>query len=325
MPAGGPWMARGSLPSAKAWYLRVWRDFHMETPQVHDRMEIMYVLSGSCRMGAGDRRSQAAAGMPVSMETRTMRRGDFLWVDANVPHTLVTDPDGDCRMLNVEFRYEALSASAGMPQGADGPPQVGMSPVTGVPYPDMATQAAAMPELQALLAHTPPRLFLKDTQDMGALLQSLVLELDKGTPGTDWLVQSLFCALMARVARLWAESRRFLADAGERYVAEAVRFIREAYDRDLRVAEIAAAVSVHPSYLQRLFRASQGMPIVRYLARVRVEQAKMLLLSTDLPIADVSTYVGVNSRQHFSALFRQETGMSPGAFRRMASRGRFAP
>ena len=78
----------------------------METPQVHDRLEVMYVLSGTCRMGAGDRRAHETDGGPVSMDIRTMRRGDFLWVDAGVPHTLVTEPDGDCRMLNVELRFE---------------------------------------------------------------------------------------------------------------------------------------------------------------------------------------------------------------------------
>ena len=293
------------LPSAKAWYLRVWRDFRMETPQVHDRMEIMYVLSGTCRMGAGDRKVHADADAPVSLETRTMRRGDFLWVDAQVPHTLVTDADGDCRMLNVEFRLEQVP--------------------DGMPYPDLAVQAAAVPELAAMLAAASPRLFLKDTQDVGALLQSLVIELDHGTPGNDWLVQHLFSALLIRIARQRAEAGRFSADAGERYVAGAIRFIREAYDRDLHVADIAAAVSVHPSYLQRLFRKSQGVPIVTYLTRVRVEQAKMLLLSTDLPVADLCMYVGLNSRQHFSAVFRQVTGMSPGEYRRLDSHSRFAP
>ncbi len=290
---------------AQAWYLRVWRDFRMEAPQVHDRLEIMYVLSGTCRMGAGDRRLREGAGGPVSLETRTMRRGDFLWVDADVPHTLVTDPDGDCRMLNVEFRLEAMPA--------------------GMPIADLAAQASAVPELAALLAESPPRMFLKDTLDVGGLLQGLVIELDHGTPCDDCLVQHLFSALLIRIARQRAEAGRFSAAAGERYVAGAIRFIREAYDRDLRVADIAAAVSVHPSYLQRLFRASQGVSIVTYLTRVRVEQARMLLLSTDLPAADLCGYVGFGSRQHFTSVFRQETGMSPGEYRRAASWTRFAP
>ena len=287
------------LPMAQAWYLRTWRDFRMDVPQRHARREIMYVLSGSCQMGAGE--AGGVHGEPV-LERHAMRKGDFLYVDAGIPHTLVTDPNGDCRMLNVEYV---------------------LAPRSG-PHPGFAAQTAAVPELAAFGHAAPTHLFLKDTQDVGVLLRSLVLELDGGAEPTGWLAQSLFSALHIRLARLWAENARYREDAGERYVVEASRLLREKYGQPLRIADIAAGVNVHPAYLQRLFRSSRGMTMVDYLNRYRMEQAKMLLMTTDLPIADLCGYVGMNNRQHFTDVFRRVVGVSPGAYRKNASPTRFA-
>ncbi len=271
------------LPIASAWYLRTWRNFCMDIPQIHNRLEMMYVLSGTCVMCA-------------EKERHTMRKGDFLFLDGKVPHTLVTDADIDCRMLNVE--YEITETLSG--------------------FPSIDEQTAEIPEFNELMSHRPFYLFMKDAGDVGTLLKSLVLELDRGTNPVDWLVQSLFASLHMRIARLWMETERFRSDSGEQYVADALRFLRDNYDQDIRVADIAASVRVHPAHLQRIFRKSQGITLIDCLNRYRMEQAKMLLITTDLSVSDLCGYVGMNNRQHFSAVFRERVGTSPAEFRKQS-------
>lgn len=301
--------AMEGLPCAQAWYLRTWRDFRMDNPpQRHGRMEIMYVLSGTCEMGAGNRPVPLGgqAFFPFDpagiVERRTMHRGDLLFLDVDVPHTLVTEPGSDCRMLNVEYVFQSMSG----------------------PYPDVGAQRAAAPAMDALFRNLPPYLFLKDTRDVGGILRSLVLALDEGALPSGLLVQSLFTALHLRMAEVLEEQERHLADIRERHVASAIRYMRSHGDRELHVADIAASIPVHPAYLQRCFRKSTGLSLVEWLTRHRVEQARMLLLSTDLPVADICGYVGLNSRQHFSSIFKAQTGMSPGEYRRSQCRRKFA-
>jgi len=284
-----PVIEKKSIPIASAWYLRTWRNFCMDIPQVHDRLEMMYVLSGSCMMS-------------VKSEHHSMKKGDFLFLDSKVPHTLVTDTDIDCRMLNVE--YEMIDTFSG--------------------FPGIDEQAAAVPELEELWKHRPFYLFMKDAGDVGSLLRSLVLELDRGTDPANWLVQSLFASMHMRIARLWAESERFRIDTGEHYVAEALRFLRDHYDQDIRVADIAGFVCVHPAHLQRIFRRSQGITLIDCLNRYRMEQAKMLLITTDLSITDLCGYVGMNNRQHFSSVFREHMGISPAEFRKRSIHLKYA-
>ncbi len=303
-------------PVATAWYLRTWRDFRMETPQIHPRAELMYVLSGTCTMGAGSGTCTMGAGNGMVGTAGThapdagwsqhlMRRGDFLYVDAMVPHTLVTDPNGDCRMLNIEYSWGETKSAEAM-------------------FPDQQTQIDAEDSLSSFFKIKPASLFLKDAQDVGSLMRSLVLELDGGAAAKDWLVQSLFFSLHIRIARLWTATERYRVDASGQYVDLALHWMRHHYAEDIRISDVAAAVNVHPAYLQRLFRRNCQETIVSWLGRYRVEQAKMLLMSTDLPVSDLCGYVGINSRQHFMEVFRRHAGMSPGVYRKKAAPVRYA-
>jgi AraC-like DNA-binding protein len=73
-----------------------------------------------------------------------------------------------------------------------------------------------------------------------------------------------------------------------------------------------------PNYdsLRHRFRAVFGMPPRRYLARLRIEQARHLLLETDLTMAQVADRLGFARQHEFARAFRREVGCPPSAFRR---------
>ncbi len=48
---------------------------------------------------------------------------------------------------------------------------------------------------------------------------------------------------------------------------------------------------------------------------VRIEEAKKLLLNTNLQVQEISSRIGYENVNHFIRLFKAETGMTPGAFR----------
>lgn len=68
--------------------------------------------------------------------------------------------------------------------------------------------------------------------------------------------------------------------------------------------------------LCREFSAAYGAPPLKYLTRIRLENAKKMLLTTDLNICEVSSHAGYDNVNHFIHLFKKETGATPGAFRR---------
>ncbi|AYY12622.1 AraC family transcriptional regulator [Actinobacteria bacterium YIM 96077] len=102
-------------------------------------------------------------------------------------------------------------------------------------------------------------------------------------------------------------------------VERAIEGIWERYDEPLSLAEIASPLSRF--YFARIFRNATGITPGRFLAAVRVHQAKRLLVSASMSVAEVSFAVGYNSLGSFSNYFASSVGLSPGRFRRLARTG----
>lgn len=95
-----------------------------------------------------------------------------------------------------------------------------------------------------------------------------------------------------------------------------LRLIAQKYaDPMLSVNGMAEEVRLSPIYLTNTFKEDTGRTVKRVLTEVRVEAARRLLLSTNLPIAEVAAQCGYDNANYFSKLFRQETGATPNEYR----------
>lgn len=91
----------------------------------------------------------------------------------------------------------------------------------------------------------------------------------------------------------------------------------EAYlDQALGLAELAAVAGYSPRHFARLFRGATGLSPHQYVIRRRVERAKLLLATTNLPLARVALDVGFAHQSHLAAHFRRLVGVSPARYRR---------
>jgi LacI family transcriptional regulator len=104
--------------------------------------------------------------------------------------------------------------------------------------------------------------------------------------------------------------------AEDEAVGRAVRFIRERATENPYVGDVAKAAGVSVVALQTRFRASLGRTVLEEIQRVRVGRAQELLAHTELKMGAVAERCGFPNSQRFSVLFRQVTGVSPGAYRR---------
>jgi AraC-like DNA-binding protein len=82
-----------------------------------------------------------------------------------------------------------------------------------------------------------------------------------------------------------------------------------------RIGEMAALVGRSRSYVLKLFRRHLGISAKRHVINRQLREARELLLSTTLPVAEVGRAVGLSDPYHFSKLFRRHVGLSPRAFR----------
>lgn len=96
------------------------------------------------------------------------------------------------------------------------------------------------------------------------------------------------------------------------------RFIRDNFHRSLTLEEIAGSVFLSTYYVSRIFKEEQGMTIMDYLTKVRLEEAKKLLRNPRYHIDEISERLGYNDPSYFSKVFRRYEGMSPSQFRQQA-------
>lgn len=84
----------------------------------------------------------------------------------------------------------------------------------------------------------------------------------------------------------------------------------------LKSGHLAALVRLSPAYFSRTFRNTFGCAPLEYVTRRRMERAQGLMLSTDLPLAQIALECGLADQAHFSRLFRKVVGECPRAWRR---------
>ena len=92
------------------------------------------------------------------------------------------------------------------------------------------------------------------------------------------------------------------------------------YDTPLTLEHISSEAGFSPYHFIRLFRAAYRRTPHQYLMQQRIDKAKDLLRSTDLPINEICYTIGFESIGSFTTLFRRISGLSPSAYRKHTTR-----
>jgi LacI family transcriptional regulator len=102
----------------------------------------------------------------------------------------------------------------------------------------------------------------------------------------------------------------------EPIVTAALHYIRNHLAEPLKVSGIAAELTVRRRELEERFRTLLGRSVLDEIHRVRVERAKELLASTDMPVSAVAGQTGFSIPRRLAAVFQKVVGVAPGEYRR---------
>lgn len=94
-------------------------------------------------------------------------------------------------------------------------------------------------------------------------------------------------------------------------------WLREHFRDADALARVTELSTIPERTLKRRFRAATGSSLIQYLQNLRVEEAKRLLESTDLPVEDISEQTGYSDASFFRRLFKRLTGLTPSKYRKM--------
>ena len=84
---------------------------------------------------------------------------------------------------------------------------------------------------------------------------------------------------------------------------------------DVDLDSLGKKFGISGMHIIRLFRTEYDITPIQYLKLKRLEKSAELLSNTDMSIKDISSLLRFSSTQHFTNLFRERFGISPGKFR----------
>ena len=87
-------------------------------------------------------------------------------------------------------------------------------------------------------------------------------------------------------------------------------------EQAISLTEAANSLHWSPGHLSKLFKSVTGCTFVSYVTGRRVERAKLMLASTQMPVQKISAELDFSQVNYFSRVFRASTGMSPSEYRR---------
>lgn len=101
-------------------------------------------------------------------------------------------------------------------------------------------------------------------------------------------------------------------------------YIEEHLAESVGVRRLAQVVNMSPFHFARMFKGALGVPPHAYITNARMERAKNLLATTQMPLREVATTVGYQTQAHFTGVFHKHVGVTPRTYR-LSARGETLP
>ena len=123
-------------------------------------------------------------------------------------------------------------------------------------------------------------------------------------------------AAIAFARAIVAEFLRLAGDQPNALVARLRQYMRKHLKTALDLAELARQGKLSKYHFVRRYRSLAGRTPMHDLRLIRLEAARDLVLTTNLPLKEIAPRCGLGDEYHLSRLFRQHLHTTPGQLRR---------
>jgi len=158
---------------------------------------------------------------------------------------------------------------------------------------------------------------------IGLIIERLILEMESKGSDFELILQSCMIEYLVLVSRAAQHSiaqiplgqyagrvRRLLR------LEKARQFLRENYTEEHSLSDIAKKAHLSQFHFVRLFKGAFGLTPLQYRVQLRLEEAKRLLVMTDMQVSEVAYRLGYCSPEYFSRVFTKKIGCPPRDFAR---------
>lgn len=156
--------------------------------------------------------------------------------------------------------------------------------------------------------------------DMNVVSEQLRSGIDKGPIGLDLIDDFVSFAQFERVLSdildiYTKEICKIPASSQSLFIEDIKGYIESHYFEDIKISMFTEKYFLSREYLMKLFKAQFGYGIHKYVQKVRMDKAKVLLGDPTCKIQDISDMLGYKDKNYFSKAFRNYYQCSPSEYR----------
>ncbi len=159
----------------------------------------------------------------------------------------------------------------------------------------------------------PKSLKLARREEVDALLDELSQAANSPVSASFWQRQQLFVKLLQLIEEDW---RSHAAPTSVNVAERAAAYLKRNYQSQITNKSLGEELGLHPNYIARCMLDIYGNTPQQFLLHYRVDQAKLLLIKTDWPIARIASETGFRQTPHFSRTFSEQSGFPPLQYRK---------
>lgn len=150
-----------------------------------------------------------------------------------------------------------------------------------------------------------------------AAARRIVSEMKLADSLTDLAIESLVLDMLVGACRRAPGDLK--AKDPSPWLNEALRYVHAHFRESPRIADIAQAAGVHPTYLASVFRRLYDMPLGTYVRQLRLDWARDRLANSDASIASIAFEAGFADQPHLTRTLKRDSGYTPAQYRRLAN------
>lgn len=142
----------------------------------------------------------------------------------------------------------------------------------------------------------------------------LIAEAEQKLYYYDDISESLVRAILGYILRILAYGDKSYFKTNESYI-QAKKYMDENYAEIKSISDICRSLYISRYYLTHLFKEYSGVSPIKYIITKRIELAKTLLTTTDLPIGEIALRTGYVEINSFIKTFKNIENLTPAAYR----------